>query len=122
MHPQGSIVDGVGRSGNVNDYAGSLRSQFGDWVAVVTSHRPEILVVPDVLANRDAQLFVAEAEYFLFRGWLKIPRLVEYVVGRQQPLALLENNLAPAQQRGLMRYTPALPIPCLPSVSNTRIH
>src|SRR5258708_22272702 len=110
MHPQGSIVDGVGRSGNVNDYAGSLCSQFGDWVAVVASHRPEVLVVPHVLANRDAQLFVAEAEYFLFRGWLKIARLVEYIVGRQQHLALLEDNLAAAQQRGLIRYTAASPI------------
>ncbi len=99
IHPQRALVYGVRRSRNIDDDAGSLRSQLRYRVAVVASHCPEVLVVPHVFANRDAQFLVREAEHLLLRCGLKIARLVEHVVGRQQHFALLKHNSASAQQR-----------------------
>src|SRR5260370_36750944 len=51
------------------------------------------------LANGDAQFLVLETVDYLFLGRLEVPRLIEYIVGRQQHLALLKDDSPSAQQR-----------------------
>src|SRR5258708_15413910 len=79
--------------------AGSLLAKFHHRITLVQARRPEVRVVPHILANGDAKFFVLEAVDHLLIGRLKVPRLVEYIVGRQQHLALLKDDSPSAQQR-----------------------
>ena len=91
---QGALVDGVGRSGDVQKDASSLLDEFGDGVAGIARLGPEILVVPHIFADGDPELFAAHAVNVIFFAGLEVTRLVEYVVRGQQHFALLEDNAA----------------------------
>jgi len=99
---QGALVDGVGRGGNIQKDAGSLLDELGDGVAGVAGLGPEILVVPDVFADGDAQLFVTEAINVIPFARLEVAGFVEDVVGGQEHLALLEDDAAVLDEGGFV--------------------
>ena len=99
---QGALVDGVGRGGDVEENASSLLDELSDGVAGVARLGPEIFVVPDVFADGDAQLFAAHAIDIILVAGLEVARFVEDVVGRQEHLALLENDAAILDESGFV--------------------
>ncbi len=102
LKPQASFVDGVRRGGDIQKNGSSLRDDFGDGVAIIAAIGPEILIVPDVFANGDAQLLVSEPIDGLSISRLKIADFIENVVGGQKHFALLENHSAFADERGFI--------------------
>ena len=74
--------------------------QLPDWIAPVKPFRPEILVVPDVLANRDAEFVSVELKRRDGLGRLKITVLVENVVGRQQAFVRAPDDFPISQNGG----------------------
>src|SRR5712664_1246445 len=99
---QRTLVNGVGGGCYIQQYGSSLPNNFCYRVAVVTAVSPEVLIVPDIFANRDAQLLAIEAEYRLPFRRLKIARFVEDVINGKQHLALLENHAPAANERRLV--------------------
>src|SRR2546427_2142286 len=95
---QGALVQRERGGGNVDDDAGSLPDELGDGIALVEALGPEILVVPGVFADGDAEFFRAERINELLRARLEIARFVKDVVGRQKDFALLEHHAAAADQ------------------------
>ena len=73
-----------GRRRKVQDDFRSLRDEFLYRVAAVNPLRPEILVIPDVLTNCDAELATVENKRLNFFGRLKITVLIKHIIGRQQ--------------------------------------
>ena len=102
VHAQEALVNGVRRSGNINEHAGAKGDEFGDGITGVERLVPEVFVVPDVFADRDAELFAAHAVDVLLIAWLEVAGLVEHVVGGQEHFALLEDDAALANQRGFV--------------------
>ena len=62
--------------------------------------RPEILVVPDVLANRDAELAAVEHERLDVFGRFKITVFVKNIVGRQQAFGRAPDDFPVLQNGG----------------------
>src|SRR6516225_7077708 len=91
---QVALVDGAGGGGDVEKNAGTLGGEFKNGIASVHGRRPEVLVVPGVLANGDTELLVVEGINVLAISRLEIAGLVEDVVGRKEHFGLLENNAA----------------------------
>ena len=58
-----------------------------------------MFVVPGVFANGERHLLRLRIENLLMIGGREVARLVEDIVGGQQPLRLEESDLAVAQQR-----------------------
>ena len=78
-----------------------------DGVLVVTPPLPEIPVVPDVLADADAQPPSLQFQNLRLRRGFEIPVLVEYIVGRQQ--RLMEDRPhrpVPQQHRAVEQWPP----------------
>src|SRR5208282_2576646 len=61
FQPKSPLVDGVGRSRNIQKHGNSLPDEFSYGIAVIPALGPEVFVVPDVLANRNAQLLFSES-------------------------------------------------------------
>ncbi len=87
--PERRLADGVGRGGDVHDEGGAGPGELRDRIPGIARPVPEPLVVPDVLADR-------EAEPDPRRGRVgeggavrreEVARLVEDVVGGQERLA-----------------------------------
>ncbi len=93
------LLDGVGRGGDVDQDLGALGHQLLDGIFPVQPLRPEVGVVPDVLADRDAEAAAAQFDAGDVGGRLEIPPLVEHVVGGQQRLAVQRHHAALVQQR-----------------------
>ena len=68
--------------------------QFPGWIRPIPALGPEIRVVPDILADRDADAVPVELDRHVARRRFEIAVLVEDVVGRQQGL-LPDGNDAP---------------------------
>ena len=69
-------------------------------IAAIQPFRPEILVVPDVLANRDAQLVSVELERRDVFGRFKIAVFVKNVVSRQQAFVRAPDDFPVLQDGG----------------------
>ena len=72
LKAQISLVDGIGRGGKIQQDAGSLLAEFHHRVTLIQACGPEIRVIPHVLANRDAKVFILEAVDHLLLGRLKV--------------------------------------------------
>ena len=83
-----------GRRGDIEQQRRLLLHQVFDGVDGVETLRPEVLIVPGVLADRYGEAFSFEVDDLLAGGWGEIALLIEYVVKGQQHLMLLEENLA----------------------------
>src|SRR6266487_1768738 len=115
---QGTLVEGVGRGGHVQQHRSSLLNDFRHRVALIALAGPEILVVPNVLADRDAQLLAAKPKNRLAIRGLKVARFIKDVIGGKQHLALLENHTPPAEQCGFIGDGLACPIRDAPGVAH----
>ncbi len=88
------------RRGNVQDHFRALRNQFLDRVAAIQPLRPEILVVPDVLANRDAEFYTVENERRDCLCRFEIAVFVKDIVGRQQTFIRAPDDFSVLQNGG----------------------
>ena len=75
------------RRRQVDDRLGAGADQLLDRIVVVAAALPEVAIVPDVLADADAEPRAAEVEHLRAVERLEVAVLVEDVVGRQQRLA-----------------------------------
>lgn len=93
-----ALVDGEGRSGDVDQDAGSLGDQLSDRITGVHGRGPEGFVIPDVLADGDAELLLVEAVDVLLVAGLEVAGFVEDVVGGKEHFGLLEDDTAIANK------------------------
>ncbi len=73
---------------------GLLAHQLFHGIDGVEAARPEVLVVPRVLADGDGEANAVELDHLLRFGRREVTLLVKDVVKRQEPLVLLEKQLA----------------------------
>ena len=83
------------------------RDQRLDRIGAVEAARPEVGVVPDVLADREPQQRPAERHRRHLGRGLEVAPLVEHVVGRQQRLARRRRDPAAVDQRGAVGDGPS---------------
>src|SRR5580693_5273249 len=102
LKSQGAFVQCIRRSRNIQQHCSSLPENLGDGVSWIQWFRPKVFVVPNVLADGDAQILTMNLEDRLVIRRLEIPRFVEDIIGGQQHLALLEDDASPAKHRGLI--------------------
>ena len=77
-----------------------LRHHLFHRIDGVESPRPEILVVPRILADGNRQPHAIELDHLLRARRREVPLFVENVVERQQALVLFQQKLAPIQKNG----------------------
>ena len=75
------------------------RDQLFDRIVVIAPPLPEVAIVPDVLADADAEPPPAEIQHLRTVKRLEVAVLVEHVVGRQQRLAEAVLDAPAAQER-----------------------
>ena len=80
--------------------AGLLAHQLFHGIDGVEAARPEVLVVPRVLADGDGKANAVELDHLLGFSRREVPLLVEDVVKGQEPLVLLEEQLALVEEDG----------------------
>ena len=95
-----------GRGGEVDVHGGMLAHQLFHGIDGVEAARPEVLVVPGVLADGDGQAHAVQFDHLLGAGGRKVALLVEDIVEGQQALVLLEQQLA-ADRAGRRHSRPA---------------
>ena len=100
LQPRALLAVTPGRRGKVQDDFRALGDEFPDRVAPVDPVRPEILVVPDVLADGDAKPVAVERERRDVFGRLEIAVLVKHIVGRQQTFRGAPDDFAMLQHGG----------------------
>ena len=103
LETQRALVERIGGPGEIQQHRTSLPDNFADRVAFVKLLGPEILVVPDVFADGDAQLLAVQAKHVLAIRRLEVTRFIEHVISGQQHFALLKNHPPTANQRGFVR-------------------
>ncbi len=79
---------------------GLLAHQLFHGIDGVEAARPEVLVVPRVLANGDGKANAVELDHLLGFGRREVTLLVKDVVKRQEPLVLFEKQLAFVEKNG----------------------
>jgi hypothetical protein len=80
--------------------------QLLDRIVVIAAPFPVIAIVPDVLADADAEPPAADVEHLRAVKRLEVAILVEDVVGGEQRLAEARIDAAAAQQRGAVEQRP----------------
>src|ERR1700683_126845 len=86
---------------------------MGDWIAAITTVRPKILIIPNVLANRQSAQIGANLEGVISLPRLKITIFVKNVVSRQKRFDSRGSNSAVLEQGGLVGHFAA----CGPFIS-----
>ena len=99
LGPEGGLAEAVRRSGDGDHQIGALRRKLLHRVDGVASTPPVEPVVPEVFADRDGQPAAAKATQLNGIGGLKVPGLIEDVVGRQQRLEMTGEKLASIDER-----------------------
>ncbi len=84
--PHGRLLQRERTGRHVDEEVRVLVRELAHRIPVIQAPRPERLVVPDVLADRDAQAHALELERRHGAGRLEVAVLVEDVVGGQQRL------------------------------------
>ena len=97
---QMALFDGEGRGREVEDDLRAGAHQGLDRIGAVEPRRPEIGVVPDVLADGDPQGSPAERDGRDLGGRIEVAPLVEHVVRRQERLADDVRHPTAVDQRG----------------------
>ena len=87
--------------------AAPARGELVDRIVMVAAPLPEIAIVPDVLADADADARAGDVEQLGAVVRLEVAVLVEDVVGRQQRLAEALLDAAAAQQHRAVEERPA---------------
>src|SRR5439155_13532864 len=87
------------RSRDVENDLRSRCRQFRSGVAPVPALAPEILIVPDIFADRQANLLAVELDYKILVGRLEVAILVKNIVGRQQHFGASGQDFAVLAER-----------------------
>ena len=77
-----------------------LAHELFDGIDGVEATRPEVLVVPGVLADGDGEPSSVELDDLLRSGRRKVALLIENVIERQQPLVLFKKQVAAVDEYG----------------------
>ena len=88
------------RGTEVEQQGCAIGGECGGGIGAVTSFRPEILVVPDILADGDTEALVAVGNDKVIGRRFEIAILVEYIVGREQGLVADCSNGAVVEECG----------------------
>ncbi len=86
--------------GHIDQDFGALLDQRADRVDIVARRRPEMPVVPGILANRDSEPLPFKANRLVLRLGFEISVLVENIVGREQGFSAARDDLLIVQQHG----------------------
>ena len=97
-----------------------MPDEFLDRVAAIKPFRPKILVVPDVLANRDAEFAAIELERRGAFGRFKIAVFVKNVVSRQQAFVRAPDDFPVLQNGGGIAERASGTFGILVNVTNTQ--
>ena len=81
------LAGGERRRREIDDGFSARSGQVPNRVEVIAAPLPEIAIVPDVLADADAETPIANLEDFRTARRFEVPVLVEHVVGRKERLA-----------------------------------
>ena len=100
------LADRERRRRQVDDRVGAGAHQLFDRIVVIAAPLPEVAIVPDVLADADAEPAAAELEDLRAVERLEVAVLVEDVVGRQERLAKPLTDAALAQQHRRVEERP----------------
>ena len=104
------LAEMVRRRGNIQEQARARFHQIHNRISLVVGDAAVILVVPNVLADRQAQLVPAEFGNRVGVGWLEITVLVEHVVRRQESLEAARDNPSAVNERGGIEVVLAGPL------------
>ena len=88
------------RGGQIKNQLRALRDEFAHRIAPVNPFRPEIFVVPDVLANGDADFPTLKNKRFNLRRRFKIAVFVKHVVSGQQTFGRAPDDFSVLQNGG----------------------
>src|SRR5204863_4844287 len=83
-----SLIHLIRRCGDIDQKVGAPLDLFADWIGVIQRFRPEILVVPAVLADGNSAVAPAEGDKHCFTRPLEVAVLVEQIVGGQTSLEI----------------------------------
>src|ERR1700750_1731218 len=90
-----------------HEHLGAEFDQLVGWIVCVKSFTPESLVVPKILADRDAEFRFGKWEKVAFGARLEVAWIVEDVVFRQERLICKAKQLLVANDGGGVEETPA---------------
>ncbi len=105
--PQNLLAGDEGRRRKIH-YC--LRARFGqhlDWILMIPAALPEIPVVPDVLADADAQAPAVQLQDLRTHGRLEIAVFIEDIVGGEQGLVKRGTHIAILEQHRAIEQRPA---------------
>ena len=80
------LAGGEGRGGEVDDSLGSRRHQLLHGIGVVATAFPKVAIVPDILADGDAEDSISQLQDLRLCRRLKVAVLVKYIVSGKQRL------------------------------------
>ena len=89
-----------GRRGEVDEHCGLLAHQLFNRIDRVQAARPEVLVIPGVLADGDGQPEAVQLDHLLRLRRGKVALFVEDIVEGQQALVLFEKQAAAVEKNG----------------------
>ena len=99
-----------------------LADQFLDGVAAIESFGPKILVIPDILANGDADFPALKFEGQHGAGWFKVAVFIEDIVGGQKAFKGAPNYLAILKDGGGIAQVAAGQHPIVVHVAHAERH
>jgi hypothetical protein len=97
--PHAILAEVPGRGGDIEDDAGTLAGEVQRGIARVTALPPEILVIPHVFADGEADLDAVELDRRVPGGRLEITVLIKHIVSGQQRFGARGDN-APVLEQG----------------------
>ena len=106
-----SLIHLIGRCGDIDQKVGAPLDLVADRIGVIQRFRPEILVVPAVLADGNSEVAPAEGDKHCFTRPLEVAVLVEHIVGGQQSLVNHSLNFPIAEKgRGVVQGLSLRPV------------
>ena len=101
-HPETQIflAQVIGRRGDIQHRARAVLNEPGYRIGPVVALGPEVPVVPDILADRKAELAATKVYWDRILGRLEIPILIEDVVSREEGLTNPRNGLPFVEECG----------------------
>ena len=93
------LADREGTRRDIEQDRGAAVGELAHRVAGIEALRPEVAIVPDLLAHGQPEAHAFEVEWLDAAAGLEVAVLVEDVVGRQQRLVVTPGDAAPVTER-----------------------